>query len=121
MQSVEEDYPFIEQPPEDFFCPVTYGILLQPHLTACCGKHLSREAATRIERSGGACPMCNSPRLNTLLDKHVRRQVNELRVLCRHEDRGCGWEGELSDLERHVRSCPMKTTPLMTDLEKLPL
>ena len=108
--SAEEDFPFVEQPSEDFFCPVIYGLLLQPHLTACCGKHLSQEAATRIQREGGACPLCNEPHLTTVLDKRFRRQVNELCVFCRHEDRGCGWQGELSDLERHVQSCPMKNT-----------
>ena len=117
----QEDFPFIEQPSEEFFCPVTYGLLLQPHLTACCGKHLSQEAATRIQGEGGACPLCNEPHLTTVLDKRFRRQVNEFRVFCHHEDRGCGWQGELSDLERHVQSCPMKTTPLMTDLLKLPV
>ena len=111
----EDDFPFVEQPSEDFFCPVTYSLLLQPHLTACCGKHLSQDAATRIqEHQKGACPLCNEPHFNTILDKRFRRQVNELCVFCRHEHRGCGWQGVLSDLEHHVQSCPMKTTP--TDL-----
>ena len=117
----EEDFPFVERPSEDLFCPVTYGLLLQPHLTACCGKHLSQEAAARIQREGGACPLCNEPHFTTVLNKHFLRQVNELRVFCHHEDSGCGWQGELSDLERHVQSCPMKTASLMTDLLKLPL
>ena len=43
--NIEEDYPFVEQPSDDFFCPVTFSLLLQPHLTSCCGKHLSQEAA----------------------------------------------------------------------------
>ena len=51
-----------------------------------------------------------------MLNKHYQRQVNALHVFCRHEDRGCGWCGELSDLERHIQSCPMTDTPLMTDL-----
>ena len=46
-----------------------------------------------------------------MLSKHFQRQVNELRVFCRHEDKGCGWQGELSDLERHVQSCPMRDQP----------
>ena len=84
----EEEFPFVEQPSEDFFCPVTCDLLLHPHLTACCGKHLSQEAATRIQGNGGACPMCKEPHLKTMLDKRFLRQVNELRVFCRHEDRG---------------------------------
>ena len=118
---VEEDFPFVEQPSDDFFCPVTFGLLLQPHLTSCCGKHLSQEAATRIQGEGGACPLCKRPHWRTMKNKGFQRQVNQLRVFCHHEDRGCGWQGELFDLERHVQSCPMRDQPLMTDLLKLPL
>ena len=118
---LEENYPFIEQPDEDFLCPVTFGLLLQPQLTSCCGKHLSQEAATRIQRGGGACPLCKMPRWSTVLNKHFQRQVNQLRVFCHHEDQECGWQGELSDLKRHIQSCPMRDQPLMTELLKLPL
>ena len=91
---------------------MTYGLLLQPHLTSCCGKHLSQEATTRIQREGGACPLCKTPRWGTVLNKHFQRQVNALHVFCRHEDRGCEWYGELSYFERHVQSCPMADGPL---------
>ena len=119
--ATEQEYSFVEEPSKDFFCPVTYGLLLQPHLTECCGNHLSQEAATRIQRVGGACPVCNAAHFNTILNKHFLRQVNELRVFCHHEDRGCGWQGELSDSKRHIQSCPMSDAPLMTELQKHPL
>ena len=119
--STKQEFPFVEWPSEECFCPVTQGLLIHPHLTACCGNHLSQEAAMRIQGEGGACPLCKEPHLNTMLDKRFRRQINELHVFCRHEDRGCGWQGGLSDLEHHVQSCPMKATPLMTDLLKLPV
>ena len=108
----------LSSPASDFFCPVMMNLLDQPHLTTCCGMHLSRVAATRIQ---GACPLCKAPHLNTVLNKHFQRQVNALDVFCRHEDRGCGWQGELSDLKRHIKSCPMRDAPLMTDLLKLPV
>ena len=98
---------------------MTYDLLLQPHLTSCCGKHLSEEATTKIKSVGGACPLCKTPRWGTVLNKHFQRQVNALHVFCRHEDRGCGWHGELSALECHIQSCPMTDGPLMTDLLKL--
>ena len=93
-QPLEEEYPFVERPSEEFFCPITCALLLQPHLTGCCGKHLSQEAATKIQGEGGACPLCKEPHLSTFFNKHFLRQVNELRVLCHHENRGCGWQGE---------------------------
>ncbi|CAI8018852.1 TNF receptor-associated factor 4, partial [Geodia barretti] len=114
--SPEEDYPFVEKPTEDFFCPVTLGLLLQPHLTSCCGKHLSEESATRIQGEGGPCPLCKSPDWSTLLDKHVRRQVKELHVFCRHKEKGCRWKGELSHFTQHVQSCQFRNLPASTQV-----
>ena len=119
--SPEDDYQFVEEPTDDFFCPVTYGVLLQPHLTSCCGKHLSQEAATRIQREEGACPLCKTRSWSTVLNKHFQRTVYSLRVFCRHEERGCGWQGELAALQHHVQLCPMADAPLMSGLVKLPL
>ena len=119
--SSEEDYLFVEQPSKDLFCPVTFGLLLQPHLTSCCGNHISQEAASRIQRDRGTCPLCNTHQLTTVLNKHFQRQVKSLRVFCCHDDRGCGWQGELVNFDSHVQSCPMRDTPPMTELMKLPL
>ena len=110
----EQDFLFVEQPSKNFLCPVTYGLLLQPHLTACCGKHLSEEAAMKIQGEttiwlqgeGGACPLCNMPDLVTLPDKYFLHQVKMLRVFCHHKKRGCKWQGELFDMDHHHQSCP---------------
>ena len=120
MSAVDKDYPFVEESSDDFFCPVTMGLLLQPHLTSCCGKHLSHEASTRIQREGGACPLCKKQSWNTVLNKYFQRQVNSQRVFCRHEDKGCGWEGELAAFHNHVECCPMRDGILITDVVKLP-
>ena len=116
-----EDYLFVEEPSDDFFCPVTTGVLLQPHLTSCCGNHISEEAAARIKGDEGACPLCKKKDWNTMFSKHFQRQVNSLRVFCCHEDRGCGWQGELAAFHRHVKSCSMRDGPPMTELLKLPV
>ena len=118
--STEQEYLFVVQPSKDFFCPVTCGLLLQPHLTECCGNHFSQEAVARIQREGKSCPMCNSAPFNTMLNKQFLRQVNELRVFCHHEDRGCEWQGELSALEGHISSCRVGDTLPMTDLSEHP-
>ena len=111
-----EDYLFFEQPSYEFFCPVTFSLLLRPHLTSCCGNHLSQEAATRIQGVGGTCPLCKATHWYTTYNKHFRRQVKSLRVFCRHKDRGCGWQGELRNLHSHIPCCPKSDTPMMTDL-----
>ncbi|CAI8047990.1 hypothetical protein GBAR_LOCUS26520, partial [Geodia barretti] len=112
-----DEYRFVEQPSADFFCPVTMGLLLQPHLTSCCGKHISQEAAAKIRREKLPCPLCKKAHWNTMLDKRFRREVNALHVCCRHEDRGCGWQGEMTTFHTHAKSCPMRCdAPLNTRL-----
>ncbi|CAI8012767.1 hypothetical protein GBAR_LOCUS8159, partial [Geodia barretti] len=106
-----EDYLFVEQPSDDLFCPVLKCFLLHPHLTSCCGKHLSQKAVADIRGKGGACPVCKTQSWSTMLDKHFQRQVNSQRICCRHDDRGCGWQGELAAFHHHVKSCPMKDGP----------
>ena len=112
-KSSSEDYHFTEEPSDDFFCPVTYGLLLQPHLTSCCGKHLSEEAATRIQREKGVCPLCQDSSWTTMLNKHFQRQVTSLQVFCRYEDRGCRWQGEITVFQPHVEYCSAKDAPKM--------
>ena len=104
-RSMERDYDFVERPSQDFFCPVSLELLLEPQLTSCCGHHLSRDAATRLQREGKACPMCNEQEWNAVLDKYHRRRVHEVRVRCPHKGSGCDWVGEVNGLKRHADSC----------------
>ena len=112
----DDDYQFVEQPSDDFFCPVTMGLLLNPHETSCCGKHLSQEAAIRILKEGGACPLCNAANWATVLSKHFQREVKQLHVLCRYQDKGCKWKGELAAFQLHIQSCGFQVRNIMCPL-----
>ena len=93
------DYDFVEDPSEEFYCPVTFELLLEPHQTLCCGNHLSQEAVSRLK--GKPCPICNKPDFGTLPDKFFMRRVNELKLYCPNKNLGCVWVGELGRLDRH--------------------
>ena len=73
--TVKEEYDFVEQPSQDYFCPVTFELLLHPEQTTCCGHHISNEAVTRIQRDKKPCPICKKPNLTTMPDKFFRRIV----------------------------------------------
>ena len=103
----EEDYHFVDKPSEDYFCPIMSVVLLEPHLTECCGKHLSERAVEQLRRHGLPCPLCNKA-LVTIRDIHFRRQVLELPVFCPNKSRGCKWVAELSALQSHVENCPFQ-------------
>ena len=103
--ALDQEYDFVKQPSQDYFCPVTMELLMKPQLTSCCGHHLLAEASTRLQREGKACPMCNEQQWTAMLDKFHRRRTHELRVRCPHKRSGCDWEGEVGGAEQHTASC----------------
>ena len=112
---IEQECDFVKEPSKDFFCPVTQDLLLEPHLSRCCGHHFSAEAVAKIQEVGGACPTCKNEEFLTVPDKYFRRQVHQLRVFCCHKERGCEWKGELSALNQHIQSCLRKNSPVVKD------
>ena len=96
------DYDFVEQPPEEYFCPVSFAVLLEPYQTQCCGNLLSKESYDRLQ--GQPCPVCREENLTANKDKFHKRKVATLKVRCPHKAEGCEWEGELGSLEQHLNT-----------------
>ena len=88
-------------------------LLLEPHLTSCCGRNISQQAVAEIQKRRGKCPLCNAIPLSTILHKDLQREVKRIRVFC---DNQCSWQGELSALDYHLQFCPKKNVPLMAKL-----
>lgn len=116
--STDSEYEFVN-PSQEFNCPVTKGVLLDPHQTLCCGNILSAEATTRIQGEGGACPLCNKESFKTYPDQNFRRRVSEQQVFCPNKNRGCVWKGELANVHSHENSCPRKNSPIQTHMAQL--
>ena len=111
------EFDFVEQPSKEFFCPVTFELLLEPYLTTCCGNHLSQRAVNRLKQEKKPCPICKEPELATVLDKFHRRRVHEVKVRCPHTSSGCEWVGEVGELNRHTETC-LKCHVSQPDLEQ---
>ena len=104
----EQEYDFIEDLSQDFFCPVTFELLRDPQLTTCCGHLLSQRVVTKLQQEGKPCPMCKDHSFPSVPNKHFKRKVEELKVRCSHERNGCTWEGQLGNLDHHSKSCPKR-------------
>ena len=86
----------------DYFCPVTFELLMDPRQTNfCCGNHLSRATAERLE--GKPCPFCKKKTLKTTEDLFFKRKVMELKVRCNNKAIGCKWVEELGNLNDHLK------------------
>ena len=102
------DYDFVEEPSQDYFCPISLSVLQDPHQSTCCGHHFSKEVALQLQQAGKPCPMCKEPDLTLVVDKFYKRKINELKVRCPNKGNGCDWVGELGKFEHHVSSCPKR-------------
>ena len=104
----------MKEPSREFYCPVTFGLLVQPHRTSCCKKQpLSELAVVRIKEERGKCPLCRASQWETEIDEEFQHKVQALGVFCAHVDRGCQWKGMVQEFDTHIASCPMKNAPLV--------
>jgi hypothetical protein len=104
----QEEFDFVEQPSEDFFCPVTFELLLNPHQTTCCGHHLSEKAVNRLQREGKPCPMCKESKLVTIPDKFFKRKASAILIRCPYKGSECEWVGEVGGAKQHTTACPKR-------------
>ena len=111
---------FVSDPPQDFFCPICTELLTEPFLTDC-GHYLCHTCCGRLlESDKSECHECRrSNALETArVNKHLQRQVNDLKVYCKYHKEGCKWEGELRDLQAHLDPKKRKCNYLPTQLGK---
>ena len=102
--TTQTEYDFVETPPEEYFCPVTFELLKDPRQTnSCCGHHLSRAAAEQLEAEGKPCPLCKKKPLKTAEDLFFKRKVLQLKIRCSNKPQGCQWVGELGNIDRHLK------------------
>ena len=99
----KSEYEFVEKPSEEYFCPVTFELLIDPVQTNfCCGNHLSRAVAEQLQAEGKPCPKCKKSPLKTTDDRFFKRKVMELKVYCKNKSAGCQWQWELGELDSHL-------------------
>ena len=98
------EFDFIEKPSEEYLCPVTLELLLDPVQTNfCCGNHLSRVVAEKLQAEEEPCPICKETSLKTTDDLFFKRKVRQLKVRCSNKSAGCEWVGELGELDNHLK------------------
>ena len=100
---------FVEPPPKQFQseCPICFQILREPYILDCCGYSFCAACIERVGKDGKPCPHCNQPGYTTLVNKGLKRALNDFRVYCPHRLSGCEWEGELMKLDEHLNSDPL--------------
>ena len=100
----ESDAEFVEEVPEEWYCPICQNVLLDPQLLGCCGHHLCQACVSRLLGDRRPCPLCNQPEYTVLLNKGLQRIVLEAQVHCPNRSKGCEWTGTMRLVTPHLSS-----------------
>ena len=87
-------------------CPTCKLILCEPYQVTCCGKSFCRACIQRIEAENKPCPTCNEENFESYHNKGLQQPLYEFKVFCSNKKSGCGWQGELGQLNDHLNLNP---------------
>ena len=99
---------FVEAP-ADYLqseCPICFHILREPYQVTCCGKSFCRQCIERVKDSNKPCPCCNEVDFNDFPNKGLQQPLYGFKVYCVNKEEGCGWRGELGNLDHHLNLNP---------------
>ena len=95
------DVEFLEVPPEDYECLVCLLVLREPQMVSCCGVKFCKHCIDRVIQAGKPCPHCKDESFRYMAEKQLHRRILDLKVKCYERKKGCDWEGELRQLQKH--------------------
>ena len=95
---------FVEPPLKQISveCIICLEVLFQPKMVPGCGHSFCAACISRIERDHKPCPLCNQEFSQAVNNKGLERILNDFKVYCPHQEKGCEWIGELGELPRHL-------------------
>ena len=96
---------FVIDPSEDFLCPICTKVLVNPHVTDCCGQHFCEQCLTKWFQRGKICPHCRSTNFTHIRYLPLKRKINDLQVYCSNRKDGCTTITSVSRLDDHLREC----------------
>ena len=102
------DSEFVYEVPDRFICQICCKVLRKPHLTVCCGQHFCESCLNGWfnRHRKQSCPHCRAEgkEFSHVINKGLRNEINQLKVICSNHDKGCKWMGELGALKTHLES-----------------
>ena len=99
------DFSFTKPVPDRFHCNICTKVLHDPHLTVCCGQHICESCLKHwFKKQKRTCPYCHQENFNHILNKVLKRNIDDLEIRCTKQGLGCRWVGELITLQTHLDS-----------------
>ena len=122
---------FVTPPKElqKFFCSICGDVICEASQIEKCGHNFCSDCLTSSLQQKEKCPLCRTTEIKRGPNKWMDREINRFRVHCpnyvdneeeANHERGCEWEGELSDLMNHLRSAVGAPTKRFSAHSRMP-
>ena len=109
VRSEGYEYSFVDQPHDRYMCVICHLPSKDPQMTGeCCrGQIFCKPCLDNYtSASGGSqantCPVCRKEGLVTYPNFQLDREIRSLHVYCINKERGCEWQGEVNNINKHL-------------------
>ena len=103
---------FLDTVPNFMKCKICCDVFESPQLLSCCGtnvckkcmeSHLQRLAILADQQP--SCPFCRSTKFELIHNAALEHSINQLKVQCHYQHKGCHWTGALQNGNLHLKEC----------------
>lgn len=113
MASPTDNYQlnFVNKVPEEFNCSICTKRLDEPMLTDCCGQHFCKAClenwfeTSLAQKRNKSCPHCRNENFSYIIDRPVKRKIDDLKIYCPNHRQGCARTFPFRDLREHMTTC----------------
>ena len=98
------EYQFVDTLHERYKCKICLHICQDACLSVCCGYNFCKSCLEDHKKTNTTCPCCDNEEFFTVINKQADRELRSLHVMCTNKERGCEWQGELNDINNHLKS-----------------
>ena len=109
---IDGQWIFLDTVPDFMKCKICSSVFESPQLLSCCGtnickkcmdRHLQRLATLADQQP--SCPFCRRMNFKLINNAALEQTINQLKVQCCYQCKGCGWTGILENGNLHLQEC----------------
>ena len=97
-------YEFLDTVNDVFYCKKCDLVARRLTATSCCGESYCHACIADICEQHKPCPECGQEGFSIYEQLKYQKRIGALRVHCSLKTRGCGWSGQLVQLDHHLDS-----------------
>ena len=106
---------FLDTVPDFMKCKICSSVFESPQLLSCCGTNICKKCMDRhlqrlamLADQQPSCPFCRSTDFKLINNIALEQSINQLKVKCYYQRRGCDWTGILENGNLHFKECGLK-------------